>query len=337
MRQLTAIIYLMVFISFTACQSSKLSSISGRVSAGPKAKTIQKIIQLAEANICNPYWLQDSSWVAFVKDIQRQEVQQLSWPAFTKHFNKASKQLPFTHFYLVPQKRPASKGAAKAPFELTPISPKIAQLKIRSFAANAAPMVQLIEEIKAGQFERLIIDLRNNTGGTLDAAVVLGQFLTREQIDAGVYLSRKWFAQHSSYPEVSSIAQFPYLQDFTFRGFGQMLNKELAFRMVIPPHQREIFEGEVVVLINEHTASTCEPLVHLLQQKKVATLIGEKTAGAMLSGRYFKVDDEVKLFLPIADYMTGDGQRIDKMGVSPDIQVPAVEALDYTMETFFKK
>lgn len=336
MRQLILISCIGVFFGFTACQTSKLNSTPGSNLTNSKQESIQKIIKITDENICNPYWLEDSSWVQFVNNIQSAEVQSKPWPEFIKHFNRAAKQIPFTHFYLLPLKRKGQSTTRKPPFELSSPSPKIAQLTVRSFAADATLMKTLIAQIKAGDYEKLIIDLRNNTGGTLDAAVVLGQFLTADQIDAGLYLSRRWFAKHNSYPSVSTLSQFPYLQDFTYKGFGQMLNKEEGFRMVIPAHQQAVFKGEVVILTNQHTASTCEPLVHLLKQTGRATIIGQKTAGAMLSGRFFKIDDQVRLFLPVADYMTGDGLRIDKKGVTPDVEVPSAEALNYTMDTFFK-
>jgi len=336
MRQLILIFCIGLFFGFTACQTSKLSPTTGAATAFSKQQSIQKIIKTTEKNICNPHWLKDPSWVQFVNKIQSAEVQSKPWPEFIKHFNREAKQIPFTHFYLLPLKRKGQSTKRKPPFELSTPSSKIAHLNVRSFAADATLMKTLIDQIKAGGYEKLIIDLRNNTGGTLDAAVVLGQFLTADQIDAGLYLSRRWFAKHNSSPAVSTLSQFPYLQDFTYKGFGQMLSKEEGFRMVIPAHQQEVFKGEVVILTNQHTASTCEPLVHLLKQIGRATIIGQKTAGAMLSGRFFKIDDQVRLFLPVADYMTGDGLRIDKKGVTPDVEVPSAEALTYTMDTFFK-
>ena len=336
MRQLILISCIGLFFGFTACQTAKVNSTTDSNSTESKQQSIQKIIRTTENNICNPYWLEDASWVQFKKNILSPEAQSNTWPAFIKLFNREAKQLPFTHFYILPLKRKGQNTKRKPPFELSSPSPKVAQLNVRSFAADATLMKTLIDQIKAGGYEKLIIDLRNNTGGTLDAAVVLGQFLTADQIDAGLYLSRRWFTKHNNYPAISTLDQFPYLQDFTYKGFGQMLSKEEGFRMVIPSHQQEVFTGEVVILTNQYTASTCEPLVHLLKQTGRATIIGQKTAGAMLSGRFFKIDDHVRLFLPIADYMTGDGFRIDKKGVTPDVEVPSAEALNYAMDTFFK-
>lgn len=145
-------------------------------------------------------------------------------------------------------------------------------------------MAKMVAQIQEGGYEKLIIDLRNNTGGTLDAAVVLGRFLTPDPIDAGIYLSRQWYSTHDDFPTIEEISGFPYLQDMSFQGFFKLLNKEAGFRMVLPAHQAEVFDGEVIVLMNGNTGSTCEALVHHLKKIGRATLVGQKTAGAMLTG-----------------------------------------------------
>jgi carboxyl-terminal processing protease len=86
------------------------------------------------------------------------------------------------------------------------------------------------------------------------------------------------------------------------------------------------------VLIDSNTASACEPLIDLLQKKNIATLVGSNSAGEMLSGQTFKVDDNYQVFLPISDYQTADGDRLDKKGVAPDHEVDPEQALDYVLE-----
>ena len=108
-----------------------------------------------------------------------------------------------------------------------------------------------------------------------------------------------------------------------------------AFRMVIPSHSNPTFKGKVVILTSNITASACEPLIDLLQKEKIATIVGRKTAGAMLSGNYFRISKELNLFLPISDYLTAEGKRIDKVGISPDISVNAEEALEYVLKNIF--
>ena len=123
----------------------------------------------------------------------------------------------------------------------------------------------------------------------------------------------------------------PFLQDFTYQGIGKMFAEQEAFRMVLPPHQHPIYKGKVFVLVNENTASACEPLIDLLKKEGIATLVGSSSAGAMLSGKWFQVNENYKVFIPISDYQTADGDRLDKKGVQPDIKVDPNQALDYVL------
>lgn len=338
MQTLKLALFFMTFISLSACHTSSTIGNNETTTTAPKediTKVIDQIVKTTQKNICNPNWLESSSWETFLSEVQSPDMTALSAEKFAYAFNRKVKTLPFTHFYLIPTQVSSKKKKRKAPFELTEISPTVAQLTIRSFVADAAGMSKLIAKIQAGSYEKLIIDLRSNHGGTLDAAVVLGQFLTHESIDAGVYISRKWYEKNPNHPSSSDIQNFPFLTDMSYNGFGKMLNKEEAFRMVIPAHQRPTFQGKVVVLTDRFTASTCEPVVDLLQKIKRATIVGEKTAGAMLSGRFFKISSSLKLFVPVADYITGEGKKIDKIGVTPDVIVAPEEALAYALENIF--
>ena len=69
-----------------------------------------------------------------------------------------------------------------------------------------------------------------------------------------------------------------------------------------------------------------------MKEKKIATIVGKNTAGAMLSGAFFNLDTKYKLFLPIADFYTFDGIRLDKLGVKPDIETLSEEALNKALE-----
>ncbi|NRB47975.1 MAG: hypothetical protein HRU41_09915 [Saprospiraceae bacterium] len=332
MQRLIVISILGLSFLFIGCHSTKSTASSTTdLTNDLQLEAINKIVQLTNKNICNPYWLEDPAWDSFLQKIKTEAPSNESVETFARRFNRAARALPFTHFYLINTNRKKSSGKRLPAFELKKLNEQTVQLIIRSFVSNAPAMAKLVQQIKTEGYEKLIIDLRNNTGGTLDAAVVLGQFLTADAIDAGVYLSRQWYQEHDKHPSSAQINGLKYLQDMSAQGFYKLLRKEKGFRMVLPPHQEEVFGGEVVVLTNNNTGSTCEALVHHLKKIKKGTIVGEKTAGAMLTGSFFKVNEDLKLFIPVADYITAEGNRIDKVGVLPDIEVPSKEALQYAM------
>lgn len=331
---LFAVIFLGLSISCSAQPALQTSEGITSEELAKRQKEVQTIIHIAENYICNPFWIETEAWKNFKATIQSEEMMQLPLREFARAFNIEKKKLPFTHINLVTTTKDNTRTSAKKKdhFELNEMNEQTALLTIRSFEADAPGMIRLVQKIQAGGYSNLIIDLRGNTGGTLDAAVVLGRYLTNQSIDAGVYLSRKWFLDHGDYPTKEEIQAMPYLQDMSFDGFGKMLDENGAFRMVLPPHSNPTFQGKVYVLTDGITGSTCEPLVDRLKKSGAATIVGEKTAGGMLSARYFKISDDLKMFLPVADYITAEGTRIDKVGVEPNVKVHPEKALEYVLK-----
>lgn len=84
------------------------------------------------------------------------------------------------------------------------------------------------------------------------------------------------------------------------------------------------YNQPVVAIINGGARSGKELVALQLQKTGRATLVGEKTAGAMVGGRYFAIDKRTCLYLAIVDVEI-DGQRLEGVGVSPDIKI----AYDY--------
>ncbi len=78
----------------------------------------------------------------------------------------------------------------------------------------------------------------------------------------------------------------------------------------------------LVVLIDGGSRSGKEVVAHGLQKHSRAVLVGERTAGAVLAGQPFLLSDGSLLFLAVQDIRV-DGERLEGVGVSPDVAVPA--------------
>jgi len=74
--------------------------------------------------------------------------------------------------------------------------------------------------------------------------------------------------------------------------------------------------GRVVILVNEHTLSAGEMVAAFAQENGLATIIGAKTSGRLLSGVTFKVGFGYMVGLPVAAFLTREGRLIEGKGVA---------------------
>ena len=77
----------------------------------------------------------------------------------------------------------------------------------------------------------------------------------------------------------------------------------------------------VVMLVNNGSRSGKEILAYGFKQYKIGQVIGTKTAGAVVGGRPFLLQDGNLLYLAVVDVFV-NGERLEGKGVTPDIEVP---------------
>jgi len=61
-----------------------------------------------------------------------------------------------------------------------------------------------------------------------------------------------------------------------------------------------------------------------MQQHRRATIIGRRTAGAVIVSRDYPLPGGGRLQVPVTDYVGNDGQRLEGRGVTPDLVRPAL-------------
>lgn len=168
----------------------------------------------------------------------------------------------------------------------------IGYIRIISWSQHTADAVEkALTSFEKANFSKLIIDLRENGGGLLDSAVKISNFF----ISRGTIVSTKYSKAIESENQVFSANSFETRID----------NK-------IP----------IVVLIDHGSASASEIFAGAMKDSKRATIVGNTSygKGSIQIPFALKYEDSVKL--TVGQYFTPSGKNIDKIGITPDIEVP---------------
>lgn len=286
--------------------------------------------------------LETEEWKDFQKKIEKIAAQAQDDPELLFAFYYHRKNLPFTHYLMYAQTPDTSfyeevhtsSGSFSSPLVLKELSPLTAHLRIKHFYGEAAEIDSVFNVVREKNYKNLIIDLRNNPGGTISAMAVIAN-LADTAYPAGVFLTQRWFQQHADPPDVSEYHQFPTLSEANVELLLDGIHKEKGLTLTVVPKEK-IFKGNIYVLINGRTGSAGEPLVYGLKKHGLAVIVGETTAGAMLSGESFSVNENYGLTIPTADYYTPEGFSLDKKGVAPHIKVESKKALDHVLKNLIK-
>jgi len=176
-----------------------------------------------------------------------------------------------------------------------------------------------------GKIDRLMIDLRGNTGGGIGALRVMS-LLTPDRVPIGFALDRRRAkdnidAQKLSFPRFSRIpSSTNHLWLLGLKYAPAMLSKKpivLETEGLGPMP----FHGRVVLLVDRHTASAAEMIVAFARENNLAFIIGEKTAGRLLSATSVKVGSGFRLALPTGAYYTWKGSVLEGKPIAPDYEV----------------
>ena len=105
---------------------------------------------------------------------------------------------------------------------------------------------------------------------------------------------------------------------------GDLITRKQAKPMIAKSMANDGFKGQVIVLIDSNSASSSELLARVIQLQKRGTVIGDRSAGAVLRSRHYshQVGLETVTFYGVsitdADLTMTDGGRLEGAGVTPD-------------------
>jgi carboxyl-terminal processing protease len=175
---------------------------------------------------------------------------------------------------------------------------------------------------RLGGVDRLIIDLRGNTGGGVGALRVMSM-LTPGRIPVGFALDKLrapenletekgQFRRFSRIPS-SKTALWPLALQFA----PAMITKQPVVLQTEGLGPKP-FHGKVALLVDRHTASAAEIIVAFARENNLATIVGERTAGRLLSATSVKVGHGFRLALPTGAYYTWKGWVLEGSSIIPD-------------------
>jgi carboxyl-terminal processing protease len=168
-----------------------------------------------------------------------------------------------------------------------PLGSGMGYVKIRGFTADVPNQVfDFLNRHRTAGLRGLILDLRGNTGGALNAVGnVGGAFFPGKPL--GISVGRDG-------------AQEP------IRAEGRKLSGD----------------DPIVVLIDRDTGSGAEILAAAMREHQVAVIVGTNSAGSVGIAQVHQLPDGSAVQITERRLVTPSGQRLDRVGVKPDIEVP---------------
>lgn len=165
-----------------------------------------------------------------------------------------------------------------------------------SFSAQSADEFRkaLRQFVESGKY-KLVLDLRGNPGGYLEAAVDMAS----------------WFLPSGKLIVAEQSKNLTFSQEYRSRGYN-IFSDKLKF----------------AILIDGGSASASEILAGALSEHGKAVLVGKKTYGKGSVQELVEITPETSLKVTIAKWLTPNGHSISKAGIDPQIDI------DFDVEKF---
>ncbi len=189
------------------------------------------------------------------------------------------------------------------------VEPGYAWIRLSQFQERTVDdFARKVEEVYKAEpnLKGLVLDLRNDPGGLLDAAVAVSAAFLPENVTV--------VSTNGQLPESKFI--YKAAPDFYQRRGGPDPLKRLPAALKTVP---------LVVLVNEGSASASEIVAGALQDYKRATIMGSQTFGKGSVQTVRPLGPDTGLKLTTARYYTPTGKSIQAKGIVPDVMIDETE------------
>jgi carboxyl-terminal processing protease len=170
------------------------------------------------------------------------------------------------------------------------LSPAYGYVRVNQFSETTARelsrAIDKMQDDNEGMLSGLVLDLRNNPGGVLDAAVDVSDLF----LDSGVIVSAD--------------------------------GRTAAARVRRSAHRGDVLDGaEIIVLVNHGSASASEIVAGALQDHRRGLVVGTPTFGKGLVQTVMPLSKGRAIKLTTSRYFTPSGDSIHEIGITPDLYV----------------
>jgi len=185
----------------------------------------------------------------------------------------------------MPKEISITRAVINNPSVTSELKGEVGILTVSRFDSETVSLVRkAVDRLKNQGMTKLVLDLRGNGGGYLDAAPGV----------AGMWLSDKVVVSIKANAEGSE----------TYRSEGDQSLKGVP----------------TAVLVNAGTASAAEIIAAALKQHKVATIVGEQTFGKGTVQELVPLSDGAMLKVTIKRWYTPNGANVEGKGIRPQVE-----------------
>ncbi|HWQ70716.1 MAG TPA: S41 family peptidase [Desulfitobacteriaceae bacterium] len=176
-----------------------------------------------------------------------------------------------------------------------PGHPDLAYIEISQFSSDTGrELAEVLNSMDVRKYKGLILDLRYNHGGELNAAVQVASYF---------------------------VSQGPIVYIVDKKGNVETKSSVTENYLGLP----------LVVLINEESASAAEIVAGAIKDKGTGTLVGVKTFGKGIVQTIFPLDRGTSVKLTTAKYLTPNKLDIHKIGIEPDLKIELPKGEEATL------
>lgn len=173
--------------------------------------------------------------------------------------------------------------------------PEIGYINITQFIKGTDDDFKMaVKDLKSKGCTKFILDLRDNGGGLTESSIEIADYL---------------------------LPACKIMSENTKDGAETVYNSKASSA-----------DLDMVILVNENTASASEILAAALQDNKAGTVIGKKTYGKGVTQIMHKFSDGTAVKLTVTEYFRPSGKTVHGIGITPDIEAEGEEVLEEALK-----